>query len=557
MKISTKIYGGFTLMIILMAVIVGLFFYDYSKISNLTSDTIHYRGPMQDNAQKLALNTARQAAAVRGYLASGNPSFKQDLENATKESESALKYLNDHAKNKQFLEQVNIAVVKFTPHPKKLIELYETQGQSAAVNYLNTVVTADNKALITEIEKYIARQDELNDKANEEIDATQAALTTKVIVTLAIGVLLGGVIALFITRPVVAALKQGMAFADTLAQGDFSQQVSAKSRDEIGLLLTSLNTASKSLSGLIKQVVSSAEQVAASSEELTASSEQSAQAANLIATSITDVASGANDQLAAADETSAVIEQMSAGIQQVAANTNQVAEQSAQAADKAKEGDKAVDKAVAQMRTIEETSQAVAETIAKLNEKSKDIGQIVDAISGIAGQTNLLALNAAIEAARAGEQGRGFAVVAEEVRKLAEESQGAAKKIAEMIGEIQGDTVQAVAAMNNGASEVKTGTEVVTAAGVTFQEIVELVSLVSSQVREISAAIQQMASGSQQIVGSVKKIDVLSKKSAGEAQTVSAATEEQLASMEEIATSSQALAKMAENLQSVVRKFRV
>ena len=181
----------------------------------------------------------------------------------------------------------------------------------------------------------------------------------------------------------------------------------------------------------------------------------------------------------------------------------------------------------------------------------------MDTIAGIAGQTNLLALNAAIEAARAGEQGRGFAVVAEEVRKLAEQSQEAAKKIAELIGEIQGDTDKAVVAMNDGTREVKTGAEVVNAAGVAFQEISGLVTQVSSQVKEISAAIQQMASGSQQIVDSVKRIDGLSKTSAGEAQSVSAATEEQLASMEEIAGSSEALSKLAQDLQAAVAKFRI
>ncbi|WP_371363682.1 methyl-accepting chemotaxis protein [Sporomusa rhizae] len=209
------------------------------------------------------------------------------------------------------------------------------------------------------------------------------------------------------------------------------------------------------------------------------------------------------------------------------------------------------------MAQIEETVRNSAQVVAKLGERSKEIGQIVDAISGIAGQTNLLALNAAIEAARAGEQGRGFAVVAEEVRKLAEQSQEAAKKIAGLIGEIQGDTDKAVASMNDGTREVNVGADVVNAAGVAFREIIDMVSQVSSQIKEISAAIQQMASGSQQIVGSVKKIDDLSKSSAGEAQNVSAATEEQLASMEEIASASQALAQLAQDLQVAVARFRV
>ena len=192
-----------------------------------------------------------------------------------------------------------------------------------------------------------------------------------------------------------------------------------------------------------------------------------------------------------------------------------------------------------------------------MGERPKEIGQIVVTISGIAEQTNLLALNAAIEAARAGEQGRGFAVVAEEVRKLAEQSQVATKQIASLIGEIQGDTDQAVLAMGNGTREVKLGADVVNAAGQAFQEIAGLVTQVSDQVKEISLTIDQMALGSQQIVSSVNQINSLSKKVTGEAQMVSAATEEQSASMEEIASYSMSLATLAQNLQDSASKFRV
>ena len=120
-------------------------------------------------------------------------------------------------------------------------------------------------------------------------------------------------------------------------------------------------------------------------------------------------------------------------------------------------------------------------------------------------------------------------MVADEVRKLAEQSQKAAQKIAELIKEIQGDTEKAVAVMNDGTREVKTGAEVVNTAGVAFQKI----------------------------VGSVKKIEDISKISAVEAQAVSAAAEEQSASMEEITSSSENLANMAQELQEAVAKFRL
>ena len=343
-----------------------------------------------------------------------------------------------------------------------------------------------------------------------------------------------------------------------LAQGDLrEQEAKVFSEDEIGQLAKGFRDMRENLRDLVGTVYSQAEQLAASSEELTASADQSAQAATQVAISITDVATGAEEQLTAANEASVAVEQMSASIQRIAATTNDVVEQSLQAANKASEGNLSVNKAVTQMIQIEKTVNTSAKTVAELGERSKEIGQIVATISGIAGQTNLLALNAAIEAARAGEQGRGFAVVAEEVRKLAEQSQEAAKQIASLIGEIQGRTDKAVEAMDEGTREVKLGAEVVNAAGQAFQEIVVLVNKVSEQVKKSSSAIDQMAVGSKQIVGSVNRIDNLSKKTTEEAQLVSAATEEQSASMEEIASSSQSLANLAINLQEAVNKFHV
>ncbi|EGO64872.1 methyl-accepting chemotaxis protein [Acetonema longum] len=440
----------------------------------------------------------------------------------------------------------------------RILELAQTGRKAEAFEYYRTYGQQHVDAINAALKDLADFNKDAAEKLRQDSEKDTAAAAMMIIGISLAAILLALIVGLIISRMITNPLNIMLKNVQTVAAGDLRvQALNMKSTDEVGQLATAFDMMVANLLSVVRQVSLAAQQVAASSEELTASSEQSAQAATLVANSISSVANGANEQLTAVDETSAVVEQMSAGIQQIAANTNQVAGQSAQTADKAQEGGKSVERAVVQMGTIEKTSQAVAETIARLNEKSKEIGQIVDTIAGIAGQTNLLALNAAIEAARAGEQGRGFAVVAEEVRKLAEESQDAAKKIAGLIGEIQNDTGEAVTAMHDGAREVKTGAEVVNVAGVAFQEIVGLVSQVSSQVREISAAIQQMAGGSQQIVDSVKQIGSLSKTSAAESQSVSGATEEQLASMEEISGSSEALAKLAQELQEVVAKFRV
>lgn len=356
-----------------------------------------------------------------------------------------------------------------------------------------------------------------------------------------------------ITRPIETLAKQ----VDQVASGDLTVQASVSGKDEIAALAAGFNKMVDNLHKLILQVHTSAEHVAASAEQLTASSHQSSQAANQVASSISEIAQEADTQLRTVEQTSGSIRNMSASINQVNDYAHNAVLKSGQAAEKAKESDLSINQAVQQMELIEQTVNTSARIISALGERSKEIGQIVDTISGIAGQTNLLALNAAIEAARAGEQGRGFAVVADEVRKLAEQSQSAAKQIAELIGRIQLDTAKAVEAMSNGTHEVILGAKVVNSAGSTFREITALITQVSGQITGISTAMEQMNKESHSIVASIKTIDELSSRTAAESQTVSAATQEQSASMEEVASASQNLAEMAQKLQEMVQHFRI
>lgn len=357
-------------------------------------------------------------------------------------------------------------------------------------------------------------------------------------------------------KPIIAATER----LNKFACGDFSDEgesVFVTRQDEFGQMATAFATLNKNMNALIRKIADSAQHVAAASEQLTASADQSAVVSIQVATSITEVAVASEKQLRAVSSTTQIVEKMSAGMEEVAGNVVTSHEQVEETAKAAKKGSGDIESAVKQMSLIETAVNNSAAVVTKLGERSKEIGAIVDTISGIAGQTNLLALNAAIEAARAGEQGKGFAVVAEEVRKLAEQSREAAKQIAQLISEIQTDTGEAVITMDEGTKQVKIGADVVSNAGESFQIISTLVDCIVEQSEQMATVITDMAMDTDTIVCAIQDIDKMSRNVAAESETVSAATEEQTASIGEIATASQSLANMAQGLQNAISKFNV
>lgn len=356
-----------------------------------------------------------------------------------------------------------------------------------------------------------------------------------------------------ISRP-ITQIVDGMTKAES---GDLSVRLNIETHDEFAFLGEKFNSMIENLACLIKNILAVAEQVATSSEDLNCGAGESSKTTEQIASTIHMVATGTEDQAKSVEQTSTVIGEMSKGIQEVADHSQSVLTISMKASNTATSGAELVQNAVKQMQYINQTVNSTASSVRSLGEKSRRIGYIVDVITGIAKQTNLLALNAAIEAARAGEQGRGFAVVAEEVRKLAEQSGGAAKEIAELVLEIRAGTEEAVQAMEAGIQEVVNGTGVVNEAGNAFSDIVQSIQHVTSRVQEVSISAEEMAAGAEQAVAAVQNVASISEETAASAQEVAAAAQEQTASIEEVAASATVLAHLAEDLRVAVMNFKL
>ncbi|SEL49153.1 methyl-accepting chemotaxis protein [Paenibacillus sp. OK003] len=391
------------------------------------------------------------------------------------------------------------------------------------------------------------------------IEVVQAAkpIWNNTLLVIALFVLLGAGLTMLIVRSITKPLNVLNHVAGEVSRGDLSHSAVIGSNDELGELGNAFNRMVDSLNSIVSEVKNSNDQLVTASEQLSANAGQSATATEHIAQTIELMAEGADRQVTLVEESLQTIQNVARKIGHIADNASATALATEQVAEKSKEGGLAINGAVSQMGTIHHSVNRVSDGINHLVQISLEIGQIIKLISDISGQTNLLALNASIEAARAGEHGRGFAVVAREVGTLADQAADSAKQVTALIGAINEGIQLAEQSMIDTIGEVSTGMNVLNSTGHLFDEITLSVDMVNSKANEVSTMASEIVQETGQMVETIKDISHVSQETAEGAQTVSAATEQQLASMQEISSSASYLARMASRLQEVTEKFKV
>lgn len=412
-------------------------------------------------------------------------------------------------------------------------------------NQLSYIVKTDlNWLVVTNLEE------------SEFLQPIRAMLTLVLLVgtgMIIAALILNILIALKIVYP-IRQLTQGI---DKMAQGDLTHRIPVKGNNDISIAVQAYNIASDKMHKLMKDVSGLSGQLSSSANQLASGADQGSLAAQNISEAIVIVAESSDQQTASVQDGSHAAENIALQINGIAVHSNDAAKIATEASTLATDGHTAMDELNGKMGEMEHGISELSGTIQDLSSLSAKIEEVVSGISLIARQTNILSLNAAIEASRSGEVGRGFAVVADEIRKLAGQSMASAEQIAGIIGSIQGEIQRTMQASELTVAQALQGRQAGEAASELFTRIRSSIEQVADSIHSVSAAADEIASGTGSLVDSIRHIAKSANETAAESQNVSAAAQQQMASMEEIASSSAELASMAERLRTQIAQFKL
>lgn len=398
-------------------------------------------------------------------------------------------------------------------------EIQNTQQQ------LNQLRTSIMQGMVDLEEHYMADAAEFEEALNQISNQAQFLTVAGLVIVL----LLSAVFAWVYTASITGPMKQAVLLAETIAHNDLTLEFEVLGKDEPAAMLQALFSMQNSLKSSLNKISLSAGQLAATSEELSVLSEQSSSNLHIQSKELEGAASAVNE--------------LTVAIENVAQNAADTSRESDDAEAASKLGQQKVLLTMQTLKTLVVGIEGSLNGVESLARRVKDIGSLLDVIRAIAEQTNLLALNAAIEAARAGESGRGFAVVADEVRALAHRTQESTKHIEEMINSVQQETsitVEAIALSNEQVvNTMKSAAETEEA----IQRISEVIDNINQQTAAIATAVEQQSMVSKEVDSNLITIQGLSDQNATGAN--------------ETRSSSQELARVAEELNNFVGGFKV
>ena len=508
LKISTRLYAAFGVLLLLIALMGGL-----SLIKIATVDAA-FHDVSGDKYPKIATLTGMKddlnliARSLRNMMILMEPSEIQKesdrVVTARKKISEDIEKLTGMIKSdagKAAFAKVLDARQKYVPNLEKFMAIVKTDKVEDARKLLIGDLRVTQTAYFSAVDELIRYQSEAMGRSEAEATSAVSSVRLTVWITGGLSILFAVMMAIWLIRSITTPINQAVDIARAVAAGNLSTQFETQGSNETAQMLKALHDMQESLVKVVSSVRQGSESVSTASAEI-------AQGNN-------DLSARTEQQASALEETAASMEQLNATVKQNADSARTANQLAMNASSVAVKGGEVVAE--------------VVDTMKGINDASKKISDIISVIDGIAFQTNILALNAAVEAARAGEQGRGFAVVASEVRSLAGRSADAAKEIKSLI--------------STSVERVEHGTTLVDNAGATMTEVVSAIKRVTDLMGEISAASTEQSQGVMQVGEAVTQMDQV--------------TQQNAALVEEMAAAATSLKSQAQELVQTVAVFNL
>jgi methyl-accepting chemotaxis protein len=507
-RIGQRLTLGFGIVIALLILLAGL---SYSRIGGLNGEIsliVNDRYPKTVIANTIKSHISEVSRSMLNVLIMTDADqIKKELSNINDESrannealENLTKIITDE-KGQTHLKEIIAIRDKILPIQTKFVNLVnEDRKDEAMMKFMFSIRPVQSKYFIA-LDEFLKHQNSQMEQAGNDssLVATQTGTLILLLALVASGISV--LVAVLATRSITGPLNEAVGIAKRVAEGDLSSNIEVKTQDETGQVMAALRDMNDSLMRIVGEVRSGTETIASVSGE--------------IASGNLDLSNRTEEQATSLQQTATSMRDLTDTVKQNAEHALQANKLAMSASEVAEKGGVVVSQ--------------VVETMGSINASSRKIVDIIAVIDGIAFQTNILALNAAVEAARAGEQGRGFAVVASEVRNLAQRSAAAAKEIKTLIG----DSVD----------KVTTGSNLVSQAGVTMDEVVASVKRVTDIMADITAASQEQSAGIERVNQTIAQMDYV--------------TQQNAALVEEAAAAAEAMQNQASSLAQVVSVFKL